>query len=88
MRQHSGYIQHTVTQLYKLIQWSRDSAGDKIILDHVAVIEVLMDAFKTVTEVTSYGATNAKRTWQRMQKEPTPTQANYYSEGRNVRCKT
>ena len=41
-----------------------------------------MDAFKTVTEVTSYGATNAKRTWQRMQKEPAPTQANYYSEGR------
>ena len=81
-------LKPTVTRLYKLIQRSRDSVGDKIILDHAAVIEVLMDAFKTVTEVTSYGATNAKRTWQRMQKEPAPTQANYYSEGRNVRRKT
>ena len=73
----------TVTRLYKLIQLSRDSGA---ILSHAVVTEVLMDTFRTVTEVTC-GATNAKRTWKRVEREPAPMQSNYYSEGRNVRCK-
>ena len=78
-------LKPTVTRLYKLIQLSRDSS-DKVVLDHAAVTDILMDAFRTVTEVTC-GTMNAKRTWQRAQMEPAPTQSNYYSEGRNVRHK-
>ncbi|KAI5999608.1 hypothetical protein EDD15DRAFT_2160638 [Pisolithus albus] len=76
-------LKPAVTRLYKLIQSSCDS-GDKSILNHAAVTEVLMDAFNTVTEV-SCGAKNAKRTWQRLQKEPAPTGSRYYSEGPNAR---
>ena len=73
-------LKPTVTRLYKLIQSSRDSGA---ILSHAAVTEIFMDAFRTVTEVTC-GATNAKRTWKRVQREPAPMQSIYYSEGRNV----
>ncbi|KAI6019347.1 hypothetical protein PISMIDRAFT_10731 [Pisolithus microcarpus 441] len=51
-------LKPAVTRLYKLIQSSHDS-GDKIILNHAAVTEVLMDAFKMVTEVPC-GMANAK----------------------------
>ena len=78
-------LKPTVTRLYKLIQLSHDST-DKVILDHAAVTDILMDTFWTVTEVTC-GATNAKQTWQRAQMEPAPTQPNYYSEGRSIRHK-
>ena len=54
-------LKPTVTRLYKLVQSSRDS-GDKTILDHTAVTEVLMDTFRTVTDVT-FSATNAKWAW-------------------------
>ncbi|KAI6027296.1 hypothetical protein BKA83DRAFT_4123368 [Pisolithus microcarpus] len=75
-------LKPTITRLYKLIQSSHDS-GDKSILNHAAITEVLMDAFNTVTEV-SCGMTNAKQTWQRLQKEPAPTGSQYYSEGPNA----
>ncbi|KAG6372402.1 hypothetical protein JVT61DRAFT_7875 [Boletus reticuloceps] len=74
-----------VTQLYKLIQCSQDPEDDAI-LTHTAVIEILMGAFKLVTDVPC-GAANAKLTWKRLQNEPVPTQSTYYSEGRNVRCR-
>ena len=76
-------LKPTVTQLYKLIQSSRDSGA---ILRHAAVTEIFMDTFRTVTEVTC-GATNAKQTWKHVQREPAPMQSIYYSERRNVRCK-
>lgn len=72
-----------VARLYKLLQFSRDPDNNTF-LTHAAVIDVLMDAFVSVEEV-SCGATNTKRAWQTSQKEPAPTQSNYYSEGRNVR---
>ncbi|KAI5980466.1 hypothetical protein EDC04DRAFT_2917974 [Pisolithus marmoratus] len=78
-------LKPAITRLYKLIQLSHDS-GDKFILNHTAIMEVLMDAFKTVTEV-SCSMTNAKRTWQCLQKEPAPTGSQYYSEGCNACCK-
>ncbi|KAI6038092.1 hypothetical protein EDC04DRAFT_2604285 [Pisolithus marmoratus] len=78
-------LKPTITRLYKLIQSSHDS-GDKFILNHATITEALMDAFKIVTEV-SCGVTNAKQTWQCLQKEPAPTGTQYYSEGCNAHHK-
>ncbi|KAI6102453.1 hypothetical protein EDD16DRAFT_1525600 [Pisolithus croceorrhizus] len=65
-------LKPTIARLYKLIQSSHDS-GDGSILNHAAIMEVLMDAFNTVTE--------------HLQKEPAPTGSQYYSEGPNACCK-
>ena len=78
-------LKPTVTRLYELVQLSRDSQ-EKIVLDHAAVTEILMDTFKTVTEVTC-SAMNAKRAWKCLQREPASTKSNYCSEGHNVRRK-
>ncbi|KAI6012161.1 hypothetical protein BKA83DRAFT_4501115 [Pisolithus microcarpus] len=51
-------LKPTITWLYKLIQSSHNS-DDKTILNHAAVTNILMDAFKMVTEVPC-GVTNAK----------------------------
>lgn len=73
-------LQPTITRLYKLIIRSREP-DDEYVLTHAAVTEVLMDAFKAVKETSCFVA-NTKRTWERTQNEPTPTQATYNSEGR------
>lgn len=71
-----------IERLYTLIQLSRDTVDNP--LTHAAVLDVLMDAFETVTEPEAFGSTNAKRAWRNTEQEPT-VGSSYYSEGKSVR---
>lgn len=72
-----------IDRLYDLILHSRDPHKNSP-LTHAAVTAVFMDAFKTVEDVESYGAMNAKRAFR---KEPAAAPSNYCSDGRNIRRK-
>jgi Fungal protein kinase len=72
-----------ITRLYGLIRDSRDPDKNRP-LTHVAVTAVLMDAFKTVEDVESCGAINAKRAFRH---EPAAAPPDYCSEGRDIRRK-